>query len=118
MSISKVFGLIALGVVMGIAGAIMLATYMVINRLNAESIAILTGMIIMAGAIGAIVLPFVLLQIESRRADQREFMAMVGKSSGGRLSSPIHISQLPPNAEGFQARAGAFVLPDRDWQDE
>lgn len=118
MEPNKVLGVVILGTVMAIAGSVMLAVYMVVTRLNNESLAILTGMVIMALAMGAIIMPFVYLQIRSRQADQKEFMAMVGKGNYQAPSlPPINITPgLPQGQEGFAGRTGSFVLPaERDW---
>jgi len=109
--VNDVLKVAAAGIVLGIAGAILLFAWRVTQYLTEMSVGIILGIAATALVVALILLPLSFLLLRSRQLDTYEFLA-----SQSRMRAPtFDVSLLPPEQRGplpFGGRSGAFNLLD------
>lgn len=102
MSRGDVVGGIALGIALAIGAPLTLVAWRLTENLEKQTQGIVLGMVVMAVAIGALVIPFVILILRSRMADMTETLAILGRDRSTINYSPTQslgpggYEQVPP----------------------
>ena len=107
--VQTLFAFVVGGIVLGIAGAIMLFAWRVTQHLTEMSTGIILGIAMTALVVGLILLPLTYLLVRNRQADMYEFLA-----AQSRMKAPtFDVSVLePPKSDGVAFRGGGVFSLD------